>query len=209
MDLGLGNLAELKARLLPASYTQTGFDTVIAQIGRGVASMFDGYCNRSFGRVAGEKDYFTGDRFTWIVNRFPLEVVTTLEVRDSLDAGWVVQSGLIINQQESAGLIQFGAALGNHYSQVRLTYTGGYWYDTTEDNTGTLPTGATQLPNDIKEAWFLACENVWLLRDKLGAKLVGGGSGASNLLGLSLPGLDFPPLVKAILDGYMRYQITG
>jgi hypothetical protein len=205
MDLGLGNLAELKARLLPSSYTQTAFDAVIAQIGRGVASMFDGYCNRSFGRVAGDKDYFTGDRFTWIVNRFPLETVTLLEVRDSLDSGWVTQSGLIINQQDVAGLIQFGAALGNHFSQVRLTYTGGYWYDITEDNTGVMPGTATLLPYDVKECWFLQCAHTWDKRDVLGVKLAGTDPSSKS----KLQELDLVPAVKQTLDGYVRFQVTG
>lgn len=212
MDLGLGNLIELKRRLLPATMlTQTTYDAAVTQIGRGVAGLFEKFCNRQFARLAGAVDQFSGDRTSYITARYPLETITTLEQRDTISTGWVVQSlDLIINRDDSAGLLQFGAVLGSYLSQCRLTYTGGSWFDTSETDppSRTPPAGATLLPDDVKEAWFLQCEAEWQVRDKLGTNLLKAGGGEAALLGLSLPGLDLIPIVKTKLAGHRRFQIT-
>lgn len=211
MDLGLGNLIELKRRLLAATMlTQTTYDSAITAIGRGVAGAFDKHCNRQFARLAGAVDQFSADRMSYTLARFPLETLTTIEQRDDVAGGWVAQTvnDVVVNRDDAAGLLHFGTTLGSHLSQVRVTYTGGYWYDTAETEDTTQPLGSTKLPYDVKEAWYLQCEAVWAVRDKIGSGLVKTGGGDAALLGLSLPGLDLIPLVKQILAGHTRYQIT-
>ncbi len=209
-DLALGNLIELKRRLLPATLlTQTTYDETITAIGRGVAGLMDKKCNRKFARSTAAQDQFSADRLSYVVERFPVESITTIEIRDNIDAGWVTQdSSLILNRDDAAGLIHFGTIIASHLAQVRLTYSGGYWYDTAETEDTALPSGATRVPYDVKEAWYLQCESVWQVRDKLGTNILSAGGGGGALLGMSLPGLDLIPMVKQILGGHQRFQMT-
>lgn len=206
MDLGLGNLNELKRRLLPATMqSQTTYDTAIASTGRGVAGLFDSYCNRKFARLAGAQDQFTADRRVWTTQRYPVEVVTGLEMRDTLQTDWrtLVVNELIINYDLSAGLIQFGAMLGIYLTHLRLTYTGGYWYDTSEDGSGVMPVGATALPGDVKEAWFLQAAEVWDKRDQIGLSLI-----TKPEEWTTVSKIDLAQIVRQMIDGYRRMQIT-
>jgi hypothetical protein len=206
MDLGLGNLTELKAHLLASGIAATAkFDNVIAAIGKGVAAQFERYCNRKFARVVGDKETISADRTIYILPRSPIETITQIETRDDTVAGWVVQqiNTIILNQDESKGLIEFGYVAGIQLSKLRITYTGGYWYDTSEDGSGLQPNGSTLLPHDLKLAWFLQCQEVWNRRDKLGTSIA---DKPTNQV--QLDGLDLIPQVKTILTGLKRYQMT-
>lgn len=206
MDLGLGNLIELKRRLLAATMlTQTTYDSAITAIGRGVAGAFDKHCNRQFARLAGAVDQFSADRVSYTLSRYPLETLTTVEQRDDLNAGWVAQTvnDLVINRDDAAGLLQFGTTLGSHLSQVRITYTGGYWYDTAETEDTAQPVNSTKLPFDVKEAWFLQCQEIWDKRDKLGLSLV-----AAPDVQSKVAAIEFAPIVQKMLAGHVRYQLT-
>jgi hypothetical protein len=205
MDLALGNLIELKRRILPATMlTQTTYDAAITAIGRGVAGLFDKHCNRKLGRLSGAQDQFSADRLSYTLERYPVESITTIEQRDTLDGGWeTLAADTIINQDLTAGLLHFGTSLGSYLSQVRITYVGGYWYDTAETEDTTLPTGATRVPYDVKEAWFLQCQEVWDKRDKLGVSLVSAPDAQSKLSALELI-----PQVKQLLQGHIRFQMT-
>lgn len=205
-NLGLGNLIELKRRLLPATMlTQTTYDATITQIGRGVAGSFDAFCNRHFERVAGAVDQFSADRIHWVLRRFPVETITTVETRDDIAAGWIVQTtnDVIETNDLEAGIIKFGNTQGTDLSEVRVTYTGGYWFDDSEAETGSLPAGATAVPYDVKEAWFLQCAHVWDTRDKLGVSLISDPNIKSKL-GV----LEMIPEVMDILRARIRFQIT-
>ncbi len=212
MDLGLGNLIELKRRLLPATMlTQTTYDAAVAQVGRGVAGLFDKHCNRQFARATGAIDYFSADRTTYIASRYPIESVVGISQREGSADAWPTEdTSLIFNADYSAGLLQFGAPLGSHLSQCRLTYTGGYWYDTSETDppSRTPAAGATLLPDDVKEAWYLQCEAEWQVRDKLGLNLIKTGLGKDEQPTPGLQSLVLIPVVKIILDGHIRFQIT-
>lgn len=211
-DLGLSNLAKLKARLLPASLSAlTTYDTKVTQVGRGVARLLEKFCNRSFGRVVGETETFSADRAHWIVNRYPIESISAVAQQDDLTTGYVslgAVNSVLANWDAKNGIVHFGSIMGTHLSQVRLTYTGGYFYDTAEDGATALPSGATLLPYDVEEAYYLQCLAVWQVMDKLGVNLASAGGGEGGLLGLSLPGLDLIPEVKTMLAGHIRYQIT-
>lgn len=209
MNLGLGNLLELKEQLLAVGLVASSeFDTRIAAIGKGVAGQFERYCNRRFERVAGAVDEFSADRRVWVVNRYPIETVTSIAQKDDEATGFVaMDDDLILIRDDKAGLVKFGGMLGSHLSQVRITYTGGYWFDTTEDGTGVMPAGATALPDDLKLAWYLQCQEVWMKGDRLGQNI--SGDKTNTFVSQLLMALDWVPAVKQMLNaGYVRNQIT-
>jgi hypothetical protein len=206
MDLGLGNLIELKRRLLPATMlAQTTYDGTVAQIGRGVAALFDAHCNRKFARLAGAVEQFNAERMSYILSRYPVETVTTVEERSDMTSGWIALAitDLVENRDDSAGLLQFASIQGIYLDQLRVTYTGGYWYDTTEDGTGVQPGGSALLPYDVKEAWFLQCQEIWDKRDKLGLSLI-----AKPETNSAVGKMQLSEITKTMLQGRLRYQMT-
>ena len=87
MNIGLGNLTELKGQLLAASLrADTNYDGVITGIGLGVANLFDQYCNRTFGRTVGMMDTFSADRRHWYLRAFPVETITAVTSGSSITA---------------------------------------------------------------------------------------------------------------------------
>jgi hypothetical protein len=204
MNIGLGNLTELKGQLLAASLrTDTNFDAVIKGIGAGVAGQIEKFCNRRLQRVEGEQDVFSGDRRHWYLSRFPAESVSLCEKQDSVQDGWVTLPDLIQAQQLDQGYVMFISVQGYYWSRLRITYTGGYWFDTTDDGTGTRPGPAAALPAELKLAWYLQCQNVWKRWEKLGAGITERPelSGAVGQLGLAAA-------VKELLRPFVRMQIT-
>ena len=209
MNLGLGNRAELKGQLLaPSLVAETDLNAVIDGVGLGVAALMESFCGRRFERTVGAQDIFTADRKTWVLVRYPLESVSAVAQRDDLTAGWVamVVNDVICNQLEAGGLLFFSGMLGTEYSQVRVTYTGGYWFDTTEDATGVMPSGAAALPADLKMAWYLQCRECWNKIDRLGTGIVSGEN--ATFVSQMLMNLDWVPAVRTILGRYMRYQMS-
>jgi hypothetical protein len=211
MNLGLGNLIELKRYLLAGSLVGgADYDRAITAIGKGVAGLFNKHCNRVFERAAGAVDQFSADRRLWITRRYPIETIASIEQRDTMQGGWVALTlnDVIMNRDDAVGIIKFGAVQGSHQSEMRLTYTGGYWFDSTEADppSEVPPGGATLLPGDVKEAWYLQCAEVWEKKDKLGTSITG--SGGATFVAQLLAGLTLVPLVKEKLAGYIRYQVT-
>lgn len=208
MNLGLGNLIELKRQLLAAGLVaEDTYDSLITGIGKGVAGMFDQFCNRGLERVAGETDEFSGDRRMWVLSRYPVETVSGVEVREDMTEGWVAVNEVIQQRDDAAGVIWFGEIQGIHLTRLKVTFTGGYWFDTTEDGTGVMPAGATALPKDVSLAWYLQCREVWLKIDRLGLSLIQG-EGEKNFVSQMLAGLELVPMVKEILGKHVRYQLT-
>lgn len=208
MNLTLGTLKELKTHLLNASLqTNTDWDSAIANLGLGVALRFEKHCNRKFLRTVDDLFETNADRTRLIVPRFPLEVVTRIEVRDTVSEGFIDQgtvNDVLFNMRQEAGLLEFAGYLGGSFSRLRVTYTGGFWFDQSDDSSGSLPAGAAARPGDLFLAWLLQCEWIWTNRDKLGVGLQEkpGEKSAQNL-----GELRFVPEVKATLDDYVRYAI--
>ena len=210
MNIGLGNLTELKGQLLAASLrSDTNYDAVITGIGLGVANLFDQYCNRTFCRTAGKVDTFSADRRHWYLNCYPVEQITAVAKCDDQADGFVAsplppdESSLIQQMQLDQGYIMFIAIQGYFFSRIRVTYTGGFWFDTTEDGGGAMPAGATALPAAVKSAWYLQCQHVWKRIDKLGAQIAQDPEAQS-----ALAAIEVIPLVKELLRPFKRMQIT-
>lgn len=209
MNLGLGNLTELKTQLLAeALRAGTRYDAAITAIGKGVAAQIENYCNRKFGRVENDTYIVSADRTHIYLPRYPFESISQVEFKSDEVAGWVVQTGnTIVTQNVESGLVFLGAALGPYWSHLRFTYTGGYWFDETEENNDTLPSGATQVPADLKLAWILHCKTVWQAIDKLGVDITKTGS-SNNAVSGSLAALELSPAVTGMLGKFIRYAIT-
>lgn len=203
-DLALGNLADVKARVLAASLVAgTDYNTMLTQIGKAAAKAMEHLCNRKFSRTVGDTCTFSADRDHYWLPRTPVETITQVELKTTDTEGWQVQTDIIQLSELTKGLIHMGGPTWAWPAQIRVTYTGGYWYDTTEDYSGSLPSGATQVPDDLKEAWLLLCQHIWDSTPKLGTNILEK-PGAQSALG----DFDVPPYVRTLLNPFRRYQIT-
>ncbi len=210
MNLGLGNLYELKRHLLSESMrAQTSYDAAISSIGSGVAGQFDKYANRGFQRLAGATVEFSGDRDHYYLPRYPIEAITLIEQRFTLTDGWVPVpvEAVILNRDDAIGLVHFYAQYLHYSVRLRVTYTGGYWMECLEPGEEGYPTeqpaGSTALPADVKLAWCLQCGRVWAAIDKLGVAIAQEEKVIPTLAGLELLGE-----VKQVLDAHKRFMLT-
>lgn len=208
MNTGLGNLTELKQQLLAAALQpQTNYDAIITAIGRGAAARFDSECNRSLAYAAGDSAEFSADRSLVFLPRYPLVAVTKVELKLADSADWAEQLGAVSALRSRSGMVSFGSAFGGETDTVRVTYTGGFWFDTEEAGNTPQPAGTTKLPEDLRLAWYLTCRKIWEAIDKTGAKLTAVGPGAQFVTG-TLGDLKLVPDVEATLRKYTRYQLS-
>lgn len=211
MNVGLGNLRELKAHLLAeALRADSAYDEAIAAIGKGVAALFEKFCDRKFGRVENDTETFAADRAGFVLSRFPIESVSKLEFKSDEATGfveWTPLTDYIRSIDNASGVIYLPdqADAGKYWSQLRFTFTGGYWFDTSEDaeSPEAQPAGSNALPNDLKLAWLQQCQELWNKRDKLGTGIV-----AEAGKEFSLAGTGLLAGVKIVLMGYQRFAIT-
>lgn len=205
-DLGLGMLSTLKAQLLnPGIVGTTDYDAVISAIGKGVAVAFDRYCNRKLKRASGTTQDFDAPRDHLILERYPVESVASIALKTDETSGFVTQSGLPLTIAGSAGLVHLGFDLGGNGQIIRATFTGGYWYDDSTDQSGSLPSGATALPADITLAWFNQCRDTWQKIDRLGINL--GAEGATKVR-WSVSESQLTDGVKEMLNPYRRMALV-
>ena len=214
MNAGLSNLATLKAWLLaPAMQAATDYYQQILAIGRGIRGRFEQHCNRKLLRLAGEVEYFPADRTKHVVARYPIETITKIEVQQTLADSWaeLENSGLLVNQLNSAGLLYFYGQQGWQRGMMRVTYTGGYFIEelepTDEHFPTAAPTGSTAMPDELLLAWQLQCEHAWTQRDKLGLALAEHPRAHRGVLP-ALSALELLPDVQALLRSYIRYQMA-
>lgn len=210
MNAGLANLATLKGFLLAKrSQEDTDFDSKLLQIGRGVLTQFERFCNRQFARVVDAEFVVHANQDSLLVPRFPLATtnpIKSIALCTDFTTGYVTQTGVILTVNAEAGVITLTSRLGDEKAYVKATYTGGYWWDTNEPNegAGSLPSGATEVPSDLVLAWLLQCEQVWKAKDRLGASLIGE---KPNTGAIQLTDLDFTPTVRSTLDLYRRFAL--
>jgi hypothetical protein len=208
MNAGLSNLATLKAHLLaPAIRTQTALDTVIADLGLGVAAQFERFCNRKFYRAVGATMTFPAGADNVIVDRYPVESIAKVEVKENATDGFIEDANAVENWRAESGWVSFGSPLSTDLAIGRITFTGGYWWETKEPAdqgySTTPPTGAASLPDDLKLAWLMQCRHVWAAMDKLGVS-VGAKPDAESKLG----DVKLTPQVVEILNAYRRFAIA-
>jgi hypothetical protein len=162
MNAGFSNLSFLKKRLLLASDTAgSAYDDAVAALGLSMAGYFESECDRKFARAAGVTYECGAEKRFAVVDRYPIESVTKLELRNTTTEGWVEQASVPVNFNRNAGVVTFTLLPATAGDVVRLTYTGGFWWDTSEDNSGTKPSGAEELPQALILAWVQACKFLW------------------------------------------------
>jgi hypothetical protein len=208
MNAGLGSLAMLKAQLLAdALRAGTRYDAQLLTIGRGVAAAMEGFCDRKLARVEDDTFVCTADRIQVYLERYPIESIASVHLKTDTVSGWVAQTSLVMNTNDDSGLVYWGSAIAPDYCQLKFTYTGGFWFDETEEGTDIMPAGATALPDDLQLAWVLQCRATWAAIDKLGKDIVNTGSSATKTVD-PLVSIELLPQVVDILNGYCRYQIV-
>ncbi len=214
MNLRLGNLTTLKRHLLaaplaagngPVAAANVIRDDVLASIGLGVGMQIELFCQRQLFWAEDDTVLFSGDRLTFVLPRYPVTTITAVDVRESFTADWQSRTvaDAIGSLGQASGLIQMLAAQGWRHSEVRVTYTGGFWFDATEDATGVQPVGAPDLPGDLQHAWLLQCQEVWNKRDKLGINL---NSKPDERVGIAR--LSLTEGVQEILRPHQRMQLS-
>lgn len=194
------SLEQLKAFVLPVKErSATTYDAALTVIGGLVQGAMEGYCAQRFERVVGAMEVFSARREMLVLGRPPIEVVSAIDYRATAADTWAAL-GASYQVLEEAGVVELeGVVRGG---QVRVTYTGGYWWDASVEQEGTLPEGARALPADLKGAYLVQCQAVWEKRDN-----VGGWSLSRQKEGVAVPSIgtvELVPVVKGILGQYRR-----
>ncbi len=203
MNIGLGNLSELKVWLLAEELrTETAWDAQISAIGCGVAAAFEAYCGRSFEYLVGAQEEFGAERTYLRLPRYPVQDISAVEFRENIRAEWEDILTLLNSWNGNAGIVVFTGAPGSYEGTVRVTWTGGYWYDTSEDGSGVKPAGARALPADLKLAWLQHCRATWAQYPKLGTPV----NTVSQAAALAT--MPFSPEVTAVLQSYRRLTLS-
>ena len=196
-----GELDTLKGYILPGELsTRDDWDTQITGIADGVARSFDRYCNRTFIRDTAAIDYFSADRPFVSLKNYPIESITEIAEKTSYDGTFTAVENIISSLDEEAGLAYCNSNFGTRDTRLRVTYSGGFWVDTSDAQNGSLPSGATAMPEDILEAWRLQVSHELTLRDVLGV------AAATQQANSQIKEIALLPRVKEILGKYIRYQ---
>lgn len=214
MNCGLGNLDILRQHLLAGTMAgDKSFDAVIADIGRGVASVFEQQCNRRFAYAAGDVVWFPADHDCFVAPRYPLYSVDAIQRRDYAPNQFQDITGWLLNFDRECGMVRFAGQLGTSIIMVKMTFTGGYWFETAEpEGEGVYPsqapltpdgTPADALPQDLRFAWLMQCRHVWASADKLGSGVVNKPNAMS-----ALAEMDLIQSVKRTLQNYQRMQMS-
>jgi len=204
-DLGLGTLGQLKRFVVGADAASTTYDEALTLLGKGVAGLIDRHCNRTFKRSATATEDFRGGTDVLLLARYPVESVSTIGLKSVGETSFTTQTDAVDTAAVDSGVVLLVSPVGTHRDRLRVTYAGGYWYDTSDDDTGTLPEGAALLPADVQMAWLLQCQQVWQSRDALGTAHVEAETG--TLLNTRLGILKLIPQVEAMLEPYRRLML--
>lgn len=208
MNVGLGNLDMLKRFLLaPALQIAPDYDAKLVLIGRGVAAQIEQYCSRKFQRIVADTYVTSADKMRIVLERYPIETISKIEIRDDMATGWVDQgavTNVVFNMREESGILEFAGSLGAALSRIRITYTGGYFFETAEPTDSgyptAQPTGSEALTDELRFAWLMQCQHVWSQMDKLGVAIAEKPSSDSPMLKLQ-----WLPEVEDIIRDYRRF----
>jgi len=216
-DCGLGTLGQLKRFLINSSIVaQTTWDEQIKIIGRGVAKSFNNATGRILKRETGARETFGVTHRNLVFQHIPIEQISKLEVMYNTADGWIdISAGLAVCLLDNfEGILRikdmWPAVDVFRHDQAglyRATVDGGYWYDPTDNGTGTVPmqfdgvTPANILTDDLQEAWFLQCQHLWVNRDNLGITWSPAGDTAHDTR-KSLAGVKLLPTVAQVLTAY-------
>lgn len=163
-------LAILKSHVLPEPLqASTDYDVALQSIGAGVADLFQKRCNRQFERIAGDTYEVAGDQYVISLPRYPVESIATVELQAGYGGSWSVLTDAIQELHEDSGMLTLCGVQGNYTEKLRITYTGGYWYDSVGGQS--QPAGSTALPAELLLAWYTQCNLLWQSMDFQGRSL--------------------------------------
>lgn len=202
-NLGLGTLNDMKASILPSAVVaDTQFDVLLQEIGKGVAAAFENHCNRELGYSATATFECGADRSRISLPRFPIVSITSIEQRDTIADGWtaLTVNDAIRNRYDAAGLLELGFVPGDGGSRLKVTYAGGYWFETKEPADIGYPTtqiaNTTALPADLKSAWLTQSAHHFQQRDLMAQQ---------GVLGKAKPDLTQIKLLDTVVEMLRPY----
>lgn len=204
MNAGLGSLANLKASVLAIGLREsTEHDDALTALGRGVADMMQRFCNRRFERAVDDVLDSPAHVLSLTVPRYPLEGITSFQILPAGATQWEDAKDRISNWFDAAGVVLFTGVMGTPQDKLRLTFTGGYWFDDTDDGTGEKPEGAWSLPDGLQHLWHLQCQAVIERTDLLTS--LSAQSGEDGNAATALGSLTLLPIVKESLLSFVRH----
>lgn len=157
LSAGFATVTYLRSRLMPEEAAgESEWDAAVAALGKSVAAKFDRHCSRGFARAENQIDKFSARAAAWVLTRYPVEDIATVELVDPDGTAGVIAEGDWW-LDEKPGLLETETIAGAKRQKIRITYTGGYWLDP-RDGTA-MPADATPLPDDVLEAWILQCQH--------------------------------------------------
>lgn len=208
MNAGFSNLTALKAQLLATDLRGgTLFDDALREVGLFIAARCESYCNRQFAYSASATQIIQGGREHYYVPRYPIVGTPVVEIRYSLADAWTVQTDQPYQMNPESGLLEFVWNISPRPGQIRITWAGGYWWESKEKDEEGFPTAQTEgvaaLPDGLRGAWLMQCRAAWQALDKLGVDIASTGS-ASQFVSGSLADLKLLPIVEQELNPFRR-----
>lgn len=176
MNAGLSNLATLKAHLLtPALAASTDYDARIATVGAAMLGLFEQHTGRRITRKVGDTLTLPGGRTVFVLPRLPVESISAIEYREKSSDAWTACTEDLDYYDAESGVVHLTQPPVSNRGQLRVTWTGGYWFEQAEPaDSGyptTMPEGATALPAELQAAWLLQCAHAWRVIDQLGTAI--------------------------------------
>lgn len=204
MNVGFSSLTKAKALLLPAATrTNPMWDDQIITLGLTVAELIEGHCARKLAWVEGDTFETEANRIVISVPRYPVIEWTALEMQTEPGATWEDVSDSILRYEAASGLLHFRTPPGDVSQTLRVTFMGGFYWDTTEDATGTAPEGAPALPNVFLSAWTLQMQAIAQAMDLFGA--AAGKPQSKGNENTRLPLAELLPIVQTMINPYRRF----
>jgi hypothetical protein len=132
-------------------------------------------------------------------------------VRDTYASTWtaLTVADVLVNFGAKPGLLEFGSVLGTHEQRVRVTYTGGYFFETLEPEDIGFPTaapsGSSPLPTGLQLAWLMQTNAWFSQRDSLNLFTTSGNPEQLSARLAAVAGKGLLDDVKEILAAFRRF----
>jgi hypothetical protein len=189
----LTQLSTVKARLGIDAANVTDDDLLTRAI-NAISARFDMECQRTFARTVSNSHEFNPLEVEIAPRCYPIESVTTFELKTSEDEGWVAQTDVSFLLRRKC-VIALAERLGSARQQARVIYTGGYVLPGE-----TVGPGQTALPADLETAAIEMVAFWYQNRDRAGVIRVWPKGGLFE----EFQDIDLIPSVRAVLEKYER-----
>jgi hypothetical protein len=169
-------LLTVKTRLSIPQF-ETDEDTIIENFIKLMTARFDLECDRKLERQASAEFCFDGSTTSILVDRYPLESVTSFWLKENETDGWVEQTGVEHLISPSKCLLTLQTPLGYAGTVGKIIFDGGYVMPGI-----TATAGQTELPDDLEQAAVEQVAYLYSNSARIGIVSAGGGAGAVDLL---------------------------